>query len=334
MIGETMKLPPFLVCNVGWMKNYRGVTENDKIIGGGEYVDNNKTGHEVCNFQPIRGTIYGYVQPVGTSVRIERLGASLQDESISDIDVVFVARDPRLKSTRVIGWYKSATVYRHMQNIPNGSIAHKTNEVSRFRFKAEEKNVVLLPELSRTLRVPREKGGMGHSNVWYPNPDDPVGGKFIKEVLTLLKGKVAVKQKPGRAHQPDPEKRKAVEDAGMSCVRAYFEDMGHEVVYVHKDNLGWDLEVFIAGERDERLLRVEVKGLSGEGMAIELTPNEYDAFKEKKLDYALCVVTNALVAPKLFAFTYNPANGKWQDRCNPRTAPLKIKERVAAAISV
>jgi len=92
--------------------------------------------------------------------------------------------------------------------------------------------------------------------------------------------------------------------------------------------------VFIAGERNERLLQVEVKGLSGEGMAVELTPNKYDAFKENKLDYALCMVTNAPFTPNLLTFTYNPVNGKWQDRYNHRTAPLKIKEMIAAAIAI
>lgn len=39
-----------LFCNIGWMENYRGLLEGDKIKGGGAYVKENNRGFETCNF--------------------------------------------------------------------------------------------------------------------------------------------------------------------------------------------------------------------------------------------------------------------------------------------
>ncbi len=72
-----------LFLNIGWMKYYKGMT-NDSIEGGGSFVQEHGYGHEMFNFLPNGEYLYGYVQPKG-SVHIERLGASMQDESIDDI---------------------------------------------------------------------------------------------------------------------------------------------------------------------------------------------------------------------------------------------------------
>ena len=57
-----------------------------------------------------------------------------------------------------------------------------------------------------------------------------------------------------------------------------------------KDNVGWDLE---AVKNKEKLL-IEVKGLSGNEVVSELTPNEYAQMKNNIVNYRICLVTNAL----------------------------------------
>ena len=48
----------YLFCNVGWMADYKGQNENDKIVGGGSYVKREGMGYEVCNFVPYKlGTL-------------------------------------------------------------------------------------------------------------------------------------------------------------------------------------------------------------------------------------------------------------------------------------
>ncbi len=44
-------MEPLLVLNVGWMKKYRGL-EDDQITDGGTYVTENGWGGEISNFLP------------------------------------------------------------------------------------------------------------------------------------------------------------------------------------------------------------------------------------------------------------------------------------------
>lgn len=39
-----------LFCNIAWMEYYKGVTDDDIPINGGEWVNKNKYGHEAYNF--------------------------------------------------------------------------------------------------------------------------------------------------------------------------------------------------------------------------------------------------------------------------------------------
>ena len=106
-----------LFCNIGWMEHYKGKTSNDQISGGGSYVAEEGRGHEVCNFAPYRNKVYGFVRPTGEKIDINNLDAGSQDESISNITVIWTARRPE-GGTVVVGWYKNATVYRHFVAIP------------------------------------------------------------------------------------------------------------------------------------------------------------------------------------------------------------------------
>jgi hypothetical protein len=63
----------------------------------------------------------------------------------------------------------------------------------------------------------------------------------------------------------------------------------YQVIDVSKEDKGWDFEVSKDGEE----LYVEVKGLSGENVNIELTPNEYEKMKDNKDKYRIFVLTNA-----------------------------------------
>ena len=84
-----------------------------------------------------------------------------------------------------------------------------------------------------------------------------------------------------------------MERSAIELTMDYFEKkLTYDVRSVEKDSLGWDLSAKhrVAGE----LVQVEVKGLSGNQIAVELTPNEYKKMKKHKKTYRICVVTNAL----------------------------------------
>lgn len=131
------------------------------------------------------------------------------------------------------------------------------------------------------------------------------------------------KNKKPLQRQTNVFKKQQVEIAAVEATIKYFENLGYIVVSKEQDNVGWDLE---ATNISETLL-LEVKGLSGNIMSIELTPNEYKNSKEKKSKYRLCIVTSALAKPNLEIFSFDDNSICWRNQLNEK---LVIEERVAA----
>lgn len=168
--------------NVGWMTRYDGI-DDDSLKGGGKY-NQHGVGHEVCNFSDNRGTLYGYVQPVGETIKLEKLGASPYDDSIDGVTVVWTA-GPKGGGTAVVGWYRDATVYRHPQEIPKPSKMQKKNRIATFRVLAPVDKAVLLPVHEREVMIPRAiKGGIGQSNVWFAQ--QPESRDIVDRVKALI----------------------------------------------------------------------------------------------------------------------------------------------------
>ena len=65
-LTEGQHLARIVFCGIGWMGRYRGLAaQADKIFGGGRYVRENETGHEVCNFLRCDdGNVYGHVETI------------------------------------------------------------------------------------------------------------------------------------------------------------------------------------------------------------------------------------------------------------------------------
>ena len=174
--------------------------------------------------------------------------------------------------------------------------------------------------------MPRAKDGMGQSNVWYA--DKPNHKRFLKDVEKLIEGK---KESPKRRqpHKTDPEKNAQVEKAAINTTTRHFENISYTVISVEKDNVGWDLEAI----KGKTKLLIEVKGLSGKALSVELTPNEYHYLDKKEDNYRLCVVTTALTNPDLYICRYSEEKGKWivEDH---KTATIEIKPRKSASINI
>lgn len=181
--------------NIGWMKFYQGLPgdDTDRIQFGGSFVDKHGFGFEIFNFHPFAGKVYGYVQPPHREgkegrIAIKQLGASLGDNTVSDVLAVFVAKSPKSKVRRVVGWYKNATVFRDRQPPPNNSgHNHGGNDVGYY-LMTEIENQCLLSESEREatdIVVPAGKtGGMGRSNVWYAK--DVKYRKLVRNVSDLV----------------------------------------------------------------------------------------------------------------------------------------------------
>ena len=168
-----------LFCNIAWMKYYLGTTEEDKPINGGSYIKENEDGGESYNFQDYNGYCYGYVMLYGNMALEKHFeGVASNQSSVDDVLIVWVATNEN-SETRIVGWYKNATVYREDQ-YERAFTDH--NRDLYYRIKAPAKGCYLLPEEQRTFPIERASAagtgmGMGRSNIWYAE------SKFAQDIL-------------------------------------------------------------------------------------------------------------------------------------------------------
>jgi len=314
------------------MEFYKGQSSEDKIVGGGSYVTDNDMGHEVCNFADQDGQVYGYVQPPGPGggepnsgkINIDKLKAE-NEESVNDVTVVWTARRPKV-GTVVVGWYKNAKVYRHFQRYTDKPKLHNDNGLAGYWIKAELDNVTLLPLDMRVLKIPRRsKGFMGQANIWYADSEE--SKPLVDSVLTMIRGGNTTRHV--RSRRTDVEHNAKVEKAAIDTTREYYERYSYTIESVEKDNVGWDLEAYMGDEK----LNIEVKGLSGPVAKIELTPNEYHAFRTCNLNYRLAIVTMALTEPQLKICRFSSGRNDWIVE-NHHESNIDIREKGSAVIRV
>lgn len=318
---------PILFLNIGWMKYYKGITQDDKIKHGGKHIKEFGYGWEIFNFLPYKGRNYGFVQVSGR-INIERLSADKHDDKINNVLVIWVAKSDDLGRV-VIGWYDNATVYRELQTPPVDSKRKCKGRTVKYNVTAKAKDCVLLDTDKRVLTVPSGYGAMGQSPIWYAEQITPQLKKDIARLIS--KGTIvndAVRARTGVPKQMDVLKRVKIEQAAIEFTKEYYVNSGYSVVSVEEDNKGWDLQA----TRNRRTIFIEVKGLSMDEIRAELTPNEYTKMKEYKNRYRLCIVNNALTKNKqLHIFTFNFDTNYWEDEMGRR---LSINKRTSAIISV
>ncbi|HEY5561053.1 MAG TPA: hypothetical protein VIK72_04710 [Clostridiaceae bacterium] len=158
-----------LFCNIAWMKNYEGVSEEDKPKNGGAYIKELEYGAECFNFQDYNGKCYGFVMLNGEMNLEEHFKeVKKEDAFLKNVLIIWVATNDT-NEAKVIGWYKNATVYREEQGVQAF-----TNEKFDLYYRTEalSKDCYLIPEEERTFSIQRasqsgEGTGMGRTHVWY-----------------------------------------------------------------------------------------------------------------------------------------------------------------------
>jgi len=311
-----------VLAKVAWMNDYQGYKKSDPQHSFAKHYKTHDEGGESNNFKNRGGKVYGYTPLM--SAEISKLGASNEDKTVQGVTVVFCAPHPEEKRTCVVGWYKNATVYRSAKRIYNDG----------FLFKADFKNSTLLAANKRFLFLDKV---FGRSPLRYIGKD-----KNLAKILTRLNDYIASggnkltdskgnsllkkgKKLNHKAWQQDIELRKKVELAAMDSVADYYTDLGWDVEYVHKQNKGWDMEA----RKNKLLYLLEVKGLSGIDINIELTPNEYLNSKRNKSNYKICIITNALSKKRqLSIFSFKKY--KWE---SIEEVILESKERTSLVLS-
>ena len=114
----------------------------------------------------------GYFQPklapsalqstVPSSIALERIKAGFAGESLKSVLTVFFASDPGRGGQRIVGWFRSSTVYRHAQES-----SQKARQRFSYYIEASEGNEVLVPKDLRDFILPGGVGGAGTANVCY-----------------------------------------------------------------------------------------------------------------------------------------------------------------------
>lgn len=314
---------------VGWMDEYQGVNNSDKIARGGSFVEEHGFGYEAFNYQPFEGHVYGWVMPgrrkkgvelevnlpseAFAKVNLRRIGGTTSDRSLERVTVVWVSTHPHGRAY-VVGWYKNATVFLQPQDAPSGSRREYDGMPVGFVTCAKATDAVLIPVDERVIQVPQGgKGKFGQSNMWYADDRSNPLHKALRQTVLDAINDQGLPESERRSPRPTPRqhdvlKRQRVETAAIEMVTQHYTKLGYEVRSVERDNVGWDLEATL----DKRKLRLEVKGLSGSELAAELTPNEYAKMNEHQDTFRLCIVTTALVNPTLAIFQFSSESGRWE----------------------
>lgn len=158
-----------LFCNIAWMKFYNGINEDDTPYYGGEFIRKSKEGTESANFRDYNGKCYGFFEFKGNLDLKKYVEEAKADQSfLLNVLVVWVASNMK-NETRIVGWYKNATIYREVQSIKS----YFFPEFSRyFRIEALSKDCHLLREIDRNYSVDLKELSqfalnLKHSNAWY-----------------------------------------------------------------------------------------------------------------------------------------------------------------------
>jgi hypothetical protein len=182
-----------LFCHIGWMKHYQGQTKDDFVQGGGSYVADKHTGHEICNFANENGNLYGYVQ-VGKerngqyqegTINFKKLGVPTGEDVIEGVTIIWTATHPSKGGRKIVGWYENASVFRRYQRFKTPPALHKKHGISGYWINAPAERCVLLSEDERNFPVPRMMRGFpGISPIWYGGSTE--SAQFVRETRLFI----------------------------------------------------------------------------------------------------------------------------------------------------
>ncbi len=328
--------PNVLFLNIGWARAYQGDAD-DLPAGKSRHlargIEESTEAGESFNFKVYRGKCYGYSAARAGTINIDKLGAGKGDDEISGVLIVWTALNPD-RGSFIVGWWRNATVFRHLQEIRPESGCKFCNAT------AKASDCTLLKDEDRGFPVKRSvRGWPGQSNVFFASSSmahadlrsvlryvDQGKPPEAKTTVSSTEMSKAAKSWPTL----DPELRAKIEQAAIAVVRKHYGGLktGWTVTSVEKENFGWDLEARAGG----RTLRIEVKGRAGEG-PVELTPNEYRAMlaPSTRASYRLAIVHGALGrTPQLRIFVWSVKSENWVDDGGKA---LRLVERPGAIAS-
>ena len=270
---------------------YTGAIWKEKKEGGyGEWL----------NFKEAKGKFYGYIN---RGVDLRKFGAKKGAKSVENINVIWVAPDPK-GGSKIVGWYKNTKVYSELKERPRPLKDH-------YLCKVNISNCTLLSEDQRLFKIQKQ-----FRYTWYAQDEEGKNLKkrvlkyinegyidrfdeYTKNIETFIeshhsKGK-------GQGFKITDVLKKKIENYSVSKATAYFEKLGFSV-----EDVGSTQPYDLKCTKGKKILRVEVKGTQTAGKNILLTPNEIKSARTHKT--ALYILHSILVTKK--AKNYKLSGGK------------------------
>ncbi len=189
-----------LFCRIAWLRDYRGPEE---IISGAGSERDGGYDWESFNFAPYDGVVYGYVASSGNrTIEVSKLGGS--NEAARGVLVVWVSLHPSEGRQRIVGWYKNATVHRHLrQSPPMRECSSASGDRVEYHVEAPERGAFLLPPEARDFTIPKGAGFMGQSNVCYMQSPDATS--LVANVVSYINEQSVPTRKAVPPEQNFPE---------------------------------------------------------------------------------------------------------------------------------
>ncbi|QDK42687.1 hypothetical protein DOM21_14760 [Bacteriovorax stolpii] len=297
-----------IMLNISWMKEYNGNQPGyDVPVNGGKYPKLNSVAGEEHNYTNVGDYFYGHVETLDSNINIERLGAPKGASELTGVLIIWIAT-PAGGGRQVVGWWKNATVYKKRQKPPKKNAEYILRNGFSYITKAKIKNCVLLLPIERekypfSFPDHEKKNWPGQSSRFYPFIQSKKSIQFenyFSDLMNVIsKYKHIEAKKTNKAPFKAKKGRSAfhlsrIENAAVDFIISYYRKkyMPYEIIDVSNENKGWDLEIYL--DKSGKSINVEAKGLSATLPMIGLTPNEYNYFKSKNIEYRLFIVTNCL----------------------------------------
>lgn len=194
-----------LFTKVGWMEDYKGVTDNDpKPEGAGRWNENeNNVGGEAWNFLAVGGACYGFAETKAHDhgFNLPRVAPGATGPSLSGVLLVFLANVPNEsspnetrrqlyskigKGIRIVGWYRNCEIYSTCRKLQSGL---RDLHSGSYNAMCSVEDAVLVPVADRKSPIDLSgKGGMLRSNVRYLYSEAGQRKKWpwMDEVLKLI----------------------------------------------------------------------------------------------------------------------------------------------------
>lgn len=291
--------PRMLIARVGWATYYDASRHDETVERGGSWPEK----HERFNFQVVDGRCYGFFY-VNGELKLHRIDAEANVDSVDDVLVVFVATHPTEGEQRIVGWYEGATVYREAP--PLSQRLNRERQGCWYSCETDVKRAVLLPTEARESRVPRAtagKGGIGQANVAYTRDTmgEPITEKWVGEVwdyVVSYTGGNLVEDPETEAHEEEDREQKRIAVGGMRVdaeLRGKIEQHAMQEAKKFFTKKGYQVEVWgkpydLHCTKGDETLFVEVKGSTGPATEVILTKNEVKHAREHAGQTALFIV--------------------------------------------